>query len=99
MTVKASLEIEIPEVSDPDYPDHQAEINADSLRRGLSDFISRVVDDNTVSEEECDVVMYAIAMHILQSFNGRAASNLLRRRLNDRMFPNACVRVSDGGGA
>ena len=83
MKIEATFSTEIPEIEE-DYPDQTAEYKVQVLQRELVSFVRHVADANTASEAECNAVEFQVAMSILESFQGRCNSNVLRERLESR---------------
>jgi hypothetical protein len=86
MTVKIeeTLSIEIEDIGDQDYPDQYAEHRVSILQRDLVVFIRHIAYAHTVSVAECNVVLYRVALALLESYEGQANSELLRERLAGR---------------
>lgn len=77
------LKVETPEFEE-DYPNQRDEYRVQKLVESLQDFVFRVVDDQCPNTEEEDVVMYGLAMKLLERFQGNAQHKLLAKRLSER---------------
>ena len=85
MRIEETFTVEIPEIEE-DYPDQAAEYRMQVLTRDLIGFIRHVVDEHTETTAESDVVIFDIAVTLINGFVAERHANLLRVRLGIR-FP------------